>query len=256
MAIRASAKVIGRHLVRVLRRTPKPYSYYQPQDISPEQWTAIDRGDLGWLLKQHVDGHLDRVCADRAILVLNAIRRRFENGGFSLLDLGCNTGFFCHFFARHGFRVTGVDTNSHNAVKGTTKDAATPVLETARRLSARYGVVGNFVDADVAEFLDSTTERYDFVLCLSLFHHFLDPGNAYAGAARCDPNQVLCRTAAVAKRAFYFEMDHIDGDRSGYREEDLPSILSKIDGVETVNVIGISVDAWRRYRNIYECLKS
>ncbi len=245
-----------RRVARVLRKTEPAYCYYQPQSLSVEQWAAIDHGDLGWLLKQHTDGYLDRVCADRAIMIWNAMNRQFDPPGCSLLDLGCNTGFFCHFFGRRGLNVCGVDSNSHNTVKGTTVDAGVPVVVTARHLSVQYGVSAHFIEEDVLSFLDRTSARYDFVLCLSLFHHFLDPANHYGGAGRHAPERVLHQLITIARKAIYFEMDHTVGDRCGYPEDALPEMLRRCDGVRAVNVIGISVDAWQRYRNIYECLRS
>ena len=65
--------------------------------------------------------------------------------------------------------------------KGVAMNAADRVdlLETAKRLCARYGVPGTFIDADVADFLTAPVARYDFVLCLSIFHHLLDRGKSY-----------------------------------------------------------------------------
>ena len=228
------------------------YRFYQPQDLSLEQWQAIDQGNFEPFLKLHVTKVLDRISVDRATMIRNALREHGSLAGQTLLDLGCNTGFFSHYFARQGMTVTGIDSNSHNAVKGTTADAATSVIATAERLSRAYHLSATFIERDIFSYLE-TKPSFDNVLCLSLFHHFFEVGIGYGVTQEKDTDHLFAQIAAVAKKRLYFEIDHRLADRHGWLEADLPKLLQEKGGFSQVNLIGLSVDAWQRYRNLYEC---
>ncbi len=79
----------------------------------------------------------------------------FESG--SLLDIGSNLGFFCHCFEGVGFDCTAAETNFM-------------YRHFMRRLRRAQGKSFQIVAGSVFE-LDAP--RYDIVLALSIFHHFL-----------------------------------------------------------------------------------
>ena len=236
------------------QRFIRPYQYYQPEDLSPAEWDLIDAGDFNPFIKMHVDRRLDRICMDRATMIRNALRLHFDPKGKTILDLGCNTGFFTHYFARIGMEATGIDSNSHNSVKGTTIDAGTSVIETAERLAKLYGVEKNthFVGREIQPFL-ADSEQFDVVLCLSLFHHFFYDGSGYGVREKADVDALLEHISGRARRLLYFEIDHRTADKNGWLEEDLPTILKEKGNFSKVNIIGLSTDAFVRYRNLYEC---
>ncbi|MEK7461341.1 MAG: methyltransferase domain-containing protein [Patescibacteria group bacterium] len=240
----------------VKEKLTRPYQYYQPEDLTPEQWALIDAGDFNPFVKMHVNRQLDRICMDRATMIRNAMRLHFDPKDKTILDLGCNTGFFSHYFARVGMEATGIDSNSHNSVKGTTVDAATSVIDTANRLARLYGVSKNahFIESEIQPFL-ADFKQSDVVLCLSLFHHFFYDGSGYGVREKADVDALLKLIASRAKQLMYFEIDHRTSDKNGWLEADLPKILKEKGDFKQVNIIGLSTDAFVRYRSLYECVR-
>lgn len=81
--------------------------------------------------------------------------------GKSVLDLGCNSGYFCFEALRRGAsRVVGVD-HSETAIRG------------ARKLADCLGVNAEFLHRDWNT--DPVTETFDYVLCLNVLHHLDNP---------------------------------------------------------------------------------
>ncbi|MFZ2868658.1 class I SAM-dependent methyltransferase [Zavarzinia sp.] len=81
--------------------------------------------------------------------------------GKSVLDLGCNSGYFCFEALRRGAtRVVGVD-HSETAIRG------------ARKLADCLGVTADFQvrDWNTAPLAGS----FDYVLCLNVLHHLDNP---------------------------------------------------------------------------------
>lgn len=236
------------------RYLKRHYRYYQPEDLTPRQWQLIDEGDIEPFLALHTKKVLDRVCVDRAIMIRNAAQQHFSLQAKTILDLGCNTGFFSHYFSRLGMRATGIDSNSHNAIKGTTKDAKVSTIATARRLNERYGVDATFVEGEIFSYLEDAPE-FDVVLCLSLFHHFFDVRKGYGTKEKRNLDQLFKQIASKAKRLLYFEIDHRIADQYGWSEARLPELLQKKGNFKKVNLVGASFDAYCKYRNIYECVR-
>lgn len=54
----------------------------------------------------------ERICIDRADAIYQQMSSWGKGG--SILDIGCNMGFFSHFFADRGFQVSGIDMNPNN----------------------------------------------------------------------------------------------------------------------------------------------
>lgn len=231
----------------------RQYKFYQPMHLTKSDWQMIDNGNLEPFLKQHFSKKLDRICIDRAIMIKNSAVTHLSLKGQTVLDLGCNTGFFSHYFARQGAVPTGIDSNSHNSVKGTTADAAISVIDSAKAMAKEYGVKATFVEADILEYL-KTSPKFDIVLCLSLIHHFFNVYNGYGVKSDTDVNEVFKLIASKAKKLLYLEIDHNTADKYNWKEAEIPKIIQKLGNFKEVRVIGISVDAYLRYRNLYECV--
>lgn len=81
--------------------------------------------------------------------------------GASVLDIGCNFGFFCFEAAKRGAtRVLGIDVDPENIRK-------------ARLLADCLGLDVEFALLDFE--VDSLKERFDNVLCLNVLHHLRNP---------------------------------------------------------------------------------
>lgn len=99
-------------------------------------------------------GGYDRSATARAILP-------DDLSGRSVLDLGCNYGFFCFEAKKRGAaRVVGIDVDPENIRK-------------ARLLADCLGLEVEFRLADIER--EPPRERFDWVLCLNLLHHLRDP---------------------------------------------------------------------------------
>lgn len=81
--------------------------------------------------------------------------------GKTVLDLGCNHGFFCFEALRRGAeRVVGYDVRT-NAIKG------------AKILARCLGAKAEFAVRDFDR--EPPTEHFDYVLCLNVLHHLRNP---------------------------------------------------------------------------------
>jgi len=81
--------------------------------------------------------------------------------GASVLDIGCNFGFFCFEAAKRGAtRVLGIDVDPENIRK-------------ARLLADCLGLNVEFALLDFE--VDLLQERFDHVLCLNVLHHLRNP---------------------------------------------------------------------------------
>ncbi len=100
----------------------------------------------------------------RSDLIGGTIEQLFgpELGRLSVLDIGCNSGWFSFDLAHRGARwVDGVDLRAHN-------------IEQARFLSEYFGLPQtHFEVADATEFDDD--RRWDVVLNLGVLYHVTDP---------------------------------------------------------------------------------
>ena len=80
----------------------------------------------------------------------------------SLLDIGCNTGYFDFHFARQGFDVTGLDaTRKH--------------FEMGDALKETYSLDVDFRFGKLEEF--NSEKRFDIVLGMSILYHLLGWGD-------------------------------------------------------------------------------
>ncbi|MBK6289748.1 MAG: methyltransferase domain-containing protein [Gammaproteobacteria bacterium] len=81
--------------------------------------------------------------------------------GKTVLDLGCNHGYFCFEALRRGaMRVVGYD---HSPM----------IIRRAARLAQAKGVIAEFEWRDLNH--EPVTETFDYVLCLNVLHHLDNP---------------------------------------------------------------------------------
>jgi tRNA (mo5U34)-methyltransferase len=83
--------------------------------------------------------------------------------GWSVLDIGCNSGFYSFELARRGAQVTALDSNTH-------------YLEQARWACGLYGLEDkiDFVQMQIYD-LCAVEEIFDLVLFMGLFYHLRYP---------------------------------------------------------------------------------
>jgi hypothetical protein len=100
-------------------------------------------------------------CEDR----LKLIRDNLSARKGKLLDIGAAYGYFCHRFEELGFECYAVENNLENLY----------ILKKLRRaMNAKFTIVPE----DVLGWEDSKT-KFDVVLALSVFHHFLKKKTDY-----------------------------------------------------------------------------
>jgi len=112
-------------------------------------------------------GLLRRIAARRSLFMQPLIDSGYLDGK-SILDIGCNSGFWSYLPVRFGgaAHVHGID-------------ASPELIEQAKFAFERNGVDQGqyrFEVADAYEFLSkSAPQMYDVVLCLGFFYHINDP---------------------------------------------------------------------------------
>lgn len=137
----ARARIID----RLLHGGPEPGEkwIYQPVELPEcDTWSVI-RTDTRERCRFIVD-----TCA----------REGLPNAHSSYLDVGCNTGFFCHEMARAGFNSTGVD-------------VAAREIEVARLMSTYFRRdYATYVQSDAHEYLKTTRDHtFDVTSAFSVF---------------------------------------------------------------------------------------
>ena len=75
----------------------------------------------------------------------------------SMLEIGCGEGWGLQYYADAGWQVTGIDYSDY-AVK-----------------RFNPGVADRVIKADFIEFLDGSTERFDFIIAQNVLEHVPDP---------------------------------------------------------------------------------
>lgn len=186
----------------------------------------------------------ERKCVDRAEMIL-ADLRDLGIAKASLLDIGCNIGFFCHYFQSRGYECTGYEDNSHVDIRRFTDENS---VETAERLSLHYGVSPKFHAESAVTLLESTA-AFDVVLCLSVLHHWFI-GYGYSSKDKMNRDQIergIRRLYDMTRMVIYFEFGDVRED--GWAPADVPKQLQRITGTLPVR-IGAS-DGFEGNRDIW-----
>lgn len=104
--------------------------------------------------------------------------------GKTVLDIGCNHGFICHEAARRGAaRVVGIDIEE-SMIRG------------ARRIADCLGYDIEFRVGDMER--EPIEEQFDFVVCLNVMHHFLNPLSVLDNLRRSTRERLMIETPNCA----------------------------------------------------------
>jgi len=158
----------GHHRISMLQHLDYPHVKVDILSRHP-QWQKL-KYDLFCLyrkklLYQPIDHHdfddwdVDRQCTDRLKSILGYLRGVEGKRG---LDIGSCTGWFCHELVKEGAVMVGVDLDKRR-------------VSIAKRLSHCYNLYPNnpeFISQRFEKYL-SGKKVFDFILFLSLFHHYL-----------------------------------------------------------------------------------
>lgn len=138
--------------------------------------------------------------------------------GWSVLDIGCNAGYYCFELARRGASVTGIDSNEH-------------YLAQARWAARQYGLSHRvqFARLQVHE-LARHAETYDLVLFLGVFYHLRYPLLALDIVVQRVRGLLLFQTLSMPGESAYESAPDYDiNDRAMMREPGWP-VMAFIEG--------------------------
>lgn len=101
-----------------------------------------------------------RNCFDRSQAVAEHLKSAFGNKPLSIIDWGCNLGFFCFELAKQGHRVVGVDSNLTN-------------VEICRYLARTndFEIRPQFFCDELSIESIANYHECDVALCFSVLHH-------------------------------------------------------------------------------------
>jgi 2-polyprenyl-3-methyl-5-hydroxy-6-metoxy-1,4-benzoquinol methylase len=171
-------------------------NHYQPYVYNPNFWSSMD--------EKFLTGSPERNCIDR----LKVIDFNITDYSGSLLDIGCNIGFFCHYFAEKGLNTHGVDNDNHVKTKKFTDKGS---IETANRLKEIYKHDNSlFTNVDYLSILDDNT-NYDYIIYLSVWHHHFYgySHNKNLNMFTKEKNiAILDKIINKTKKILFFEYDH------------------------------------------------
>jgi SAM-dependent methyltransferase len=181
----------------------------------------------------------ERLCADRARLLRDDMRSTIgELSGATLLDIGCNVGFFCHFFSSLGMRTVGIDNSQHNRHL---RLSLSNSVRTARHMNRRYGLSCKFIEEDARKWMKHQTELFDVTLLLSVLHHFFlgYPMGEYEHDPMVEAKRFIEDITRMTRKVLYLEYE--DGE-SSVSVDELMDFLRSQKLFRNVNIIGHSDD--------------
>jgi len=125
--------------------------YFEPYTKFLRRETEKDDQDYGKLVAAN------RLCTDRAKVIDKALQQ-YAGTGKTILDIGCNTGWFCfHYYQKMGFNVTGIDFDRGK-------------IEFNLMLRDIFASKAKFINENITlEYLQSTPQ-YDIIFALSILH--------------------------------------------------------------------------------------
>jgi hypothetical protein len=109
---------------------------------------------------------LEWIPAHHGYLRFELIRRALGMSSGTMLDIGCNWGYFCHQFEEIGFDCTGVELSPRDFY----------FLQKLKRAANRRFRI---VNESIVDFLAKESRQYDVVLALAIFHHFIKSKEGY-----------------------------------------------------------------------------
>src|SRR5680860_199586 len=224
-------------------------THYQPIITNNEAWQKIKKLDFDIPDDWAKGGERD--CFDRAEILAKDI---VKPG--SVLDIGCNIGFFSHILQYLGNKVTGIDNDVHVDVKKFTKKSS---IKTAKNLNVNYGLGVEFIEADFINYLKNTKKKWDYVLFLSVFHHFFI-GYGYSDNEKMSSVEAVSVLQLVDRHTaknLYFEMDEKVGASFGWGStREVQENIKMFTSFDKVEVLTVSEDGWAEGRTLFRCSRS
>ena len=216
---------------------------YQPQLRNGDEMRRVatmsdDKADKAFSLI----GRTERPCADRAWLIRDDMRPIVgELDGITLLDIGCNVGFFCHFFAALGMKATGIENSQHNKYQ---RFSVRDSVRIANRLNHRYNLACKFISDDALSWVTHQKASFDVVLLLSVIHHFFlgYPIGDYEHDPLEEARQFIANVARITGKVLYIEHEDVD---SGVSARELVEFLSAQEFFKSVEIVDYSDDFQR-----------
>ena len=221
---------------------PIKAKHYQPLVLDEKFWSTED--------KKYLDDCGERLCLDRATIIFDSIGKK---EGKSVLDIGCNIGFFCHFGQNRGLQMTGVENDIHQNVKKFTELSS---VETAEKLNKIYGLDPEFLNKDYIKVVEE--RKFDYILYLSVWHHHL-LGYGHTDFQRmitAEAEKIFLKVWKATKTAMFFETDGFISQlvERGWGDAELIDNLRRLTG-KTPKLIHTSPDGWANPRKMWRINK-
>ena len=152
----------------------------------------------------------------------------------TLLDIGCNIGLFCHYYAEiYSLECTGVENNSHNKLKNW---ASFDNIKLANTLSERYLSLDSpyprFINDDYLSLC--RRENFDIVLYLSVWHHHMR-STYNSKVSKEEALEYLYTVIDCANKYIIFEHDN----KSGVNIEEVKTLINEKYG-DSIEIISHS----------------
>lgn len=240
---KAALSFFARNWLRRVRALCSGGEHYQPllrsgRELRRLAGTTGDFGDT----PARTTTQSERPCVDRARILRDDMRSLMgQIEGATLLDIGCNVGFFCHYFATLGMKATGIENSQHNRHQ---RFSLSNSVKTAKRMNARYGLDCDFIEHDARLWIKDRSEGFDVVLLLSVLHHFFlgYPVGEYAQDPMAEAYGFLEQIARITNRVLYLEYEDSD---SAVSCSELIAFLRRRRLFRNVETIGQSSDFGR-----------
>jgi hypothetical protein len=155
---------------------------------------------------------------------MDIIRQHVKARSGRMLDIGAHWGYFCHCFEDLGFECTAVEADAENLY----------FLQKLRRADNKsFGVVkGSVLELDCAE-------RFEVVLALNIFHHFLKEEASF--------NQLIGLLKRLKTNVMFFEAhlpieSQMRGSFRNYAPDDFVDFVMRHGGFRSACQMGVAAD--------------
>ena len=197
--------------------------YFAPYDKFLRRETNKDNPDCGKLVVAN------RLCTDRAKVIDNVLQKYF-NTHKTLLDIGCNTGWFCLHYQLNGIDTTGIDFDGGK-------------IEFNKMLKDIFASNANFIEADVTIKYIQDMKQYDIVLALSVLHLYFIRYNKVTTEYWIKLFTEICNKA---KHIFIYEIPPLVLPKLGINDfYAMCDFTKKVGKFKSVNIIGHSIESNR-----------
>ena len=149
---------------------------------------------------QNIYGHPEykpsRDCSNRERMIdhiVKAYKKVTGKSEVSILDIGCAQGYYSLKLAEAGNNVTGIDFNPLNIAvcQALSREACLPIDFRCEEIAAQY----------------FTTQKYDIIIALSVYHHIALKGYGYAKGIfdkMCKAGNVIITELALKEEGYYW----------------------------------------------------